>query len=204
MTGVREVFRAAFSGEISVDDAMQRLSAIQRETGAPVSAHDVGEGVSGAALGSAGEPDHGAVRAEAPVAYNPYRVEGDPTPDQYAAMSTAQLTELEAVRPGLADRMRGLTFWERASAVESDRRADAAEKAAYAERLRTDAEFAAGEQKKRAIEDLDAKWWHVSATERARLAEEGGISAAQVEQLAAQKARQASIYREAPVKVGAE
>jgi hypothetical protein len=181
---VQEVFRAAFAGEISVEDADARVRAIQAANGAAPSAHDVatGEVDAGGSGSEAGVSDGTA----APVAYNPSSGI-DPTPEQYAALTARQLVVLERQRPGVGDRIQGSEDWDALAGVEADRAAEVARVAEYDQRFGSDEAFRNSELARMSREQLDTEWWTLPITARHALAADAGLSAKEFEELATAK-----------------
>jgi hypothetical protein len=206
VTAIAEVFRQMYSGQLSSEEAADQISALRAASGAAVSAHEVAAGEADAVAGGAtvipGADASPAPAAIEPISFNPYRADGDPSPAEYARLTVAQMTELEAVRPGIGERMRASGEWVRGAEVNAQRERAEADRAAYEQQFRTDAEFAAGELRKRALSDLDAKWWFIPAAERALLAIDAGLTQAEFAELAGAKDRLAAGYAAAETKVG--
>jgi hypothetical protein len=181
---VQEVFRAAFAGEISVEDADARVRAIQATNGAAPSAHDVatGEVDAGGTEGDAGVSDGLA----APVAYNPFSGV-DPTPEQYAALTARQLVVLERQRPGVGERVKGSEDWDALAGVEAEHAAEVARVAEYDQRFASDEAFRNAELARMSREQLDTEWWTLAITARHALAADAGLSAKEFEELATAK-----------------
>ena len=192
MTAVSEVFRRMYAGEVSPEAAAAEVAALTA-AGAGVSAHEV----------AAGEADAVAAEPSDGQPFNPYLgLAGDPTPEEYARLTVAQMLELEVVRPGLSQRMERAGVWRRESLAEAQRAQAQADRAFEAERFRTDPEFAASEMRKRARGELDSKWWFIPVAERERLAAEAGITSEDFASLADAKARVAAGYAPSETRVG--
>jgi hypothetical protein len=202
VTAVAEVFRQMYAGQLSPEEAANQIQALQAASGAPVSAHEVAAGESDAASLGNGGTDRTSPAAITPVEFNPYLVDGDCSPVEYARLTVPQMTELETIRPGLAARMEKAGVWRRDSEVSAEHERAAAERAEYERRFREDSEFAAGELRKRALDDLESKWWHIPASERAVIAADAGLSTAEYAELAKTQDARAAEYQSAETRVG--
>jgi hypothetical protein len=170
---VQAVMAAAFSGEISVDDAEARIRAIQAANGSSVSAHQVAEGVSDAAA----LPD-GFTPSATPITWNPHLVAGDPSVEDFNRLSTAQLLEAQTASPGLSERMAAAARWAHESnAVVAREQADR-ERAEHERRFRDEPAYAAGILQDEAKKQLRDRWHWITPADRAALAATAGMSVA--------------------------
>jgi hypothetical protein len=170
---VQEVFRAAFAGEISVEDADARVRAIQAANGSSVSAHQVAEGVSDAAV-----PPDGSTPSATPITWNPHLVAGDPSVEDFNRLSTAQLLEAQIASPGLSERMAAAARWaDESNAVVVREQADR-QRAEHERRFRDEPAYAACVLQDEAKNQLRDRWHWITPADRAALAASAGMSVA--------------------------
>jgi hypothetical protein len=177
-------------GSMSGVEGADRLHAILA-AGGSVSAHQVAEGESDAARGVEGGSSSSAAAPQL-LAYD-IGSGVDPTPAEYAAMSAKQIVALDALRPGVAERVAQREAWAQLNESEHAVAVAQHEASAYEERMATDREFYEAEMQRHGRESLDARWWNLSPEDRAMEAASAGITAEDFAKLAAEKdARAAS------------
>ena len=154
--------------------------------GSQPTAHQVAE----AEAEAAAEPEAAAV-----VRFNPHVVPGDPSPAQFAALSTAQQLELEGVRPGVGERLRRAAQWDATSDAHEAREAEAAAQAEHAQRMQTDEAYREAQLREAAAQELATRWLWISDAEKLALRERAGMSDEAFAQLAQQEAAYADRIR---------
>jgi hypothetical protein len=196
---VQELFRRAFAGEMSVDDAWAEVERLQA-AGVRVSAHDVAAAEADAVTPSGVD----ALRPQAsPSAAAPYDPASgvDPTPEQYAALSGRQIVALERMLPGVGDRVKSSEDWQALATEEAAREVEAAKLAAYDQRFGSDEAFRNAELARMSRERLNADWWTLPIQERMALAADAGLTTKQFTEMAEAKDHLAAEHR-APTVTG--
>jgi hypothetical protein len=118
----------------------------------------------------------GATPPAAP-AFNPYAGRaGDPTIEEYLALTPQQQAELDDVLPGVEERLTKAGAWNANSQREAARAAAEAEQAEYQKRVLTDPAFAAAESAKQSARHLDVAWGSLSNQDRLDLKEDAGMT----------------------------